>query len=129
MPLFFPRSTPFDKKNPEITSITVVIKKTTIGIQGICISRGNISCGMIFTRSTREKIGDTFTCMTDLRKAHVNLDNVNKMRVKLAVQTLSSKVIKEMEECENEATEQTQHYLKMCEVFWNVLTTQLQLEQ
>ena len=67
--------------------------------------------------------------VTDLRKAHVNLDNVNKMRVKLAVQTLSSKVIKEMEECENEATEQTQHYLKMCEVFWNVLTTQLQLEQ
>ena len=58
--------------------------------------------------------------MTDLRKAHVNLDSVSKMRVKLAVQTLSTKVIKEMEECENEATEQTRHYLKMCEVFWNV---------
>jgi hypothetical protein len=42
------------------------------------------------------------------------------MRVKLAVQTLSTKVVKEMEECENELTEQTRQYLRFSEVFWNI---------
>ena len=30
--------------------------------------------------------------VTDLRSSHINLDNLSKMRVKLAVQTLSQKV-------------------------------------
>ena len=36
------------------------------------------------------------------------------------METLSSKVIKEMEECESEITEQTRQYLRFSEVFWNI---------
>ena len=69
----------------------------------------------VFTRESKRHL-----YVTDLRKAHVSLDSVTKMRVKLAVETLSSKVIKEMEECENEITEQTRQYLRFSEVFWSI---------
>ena len=69
----------------------------------------------VYTRECRRHL-----YVTDLRKAHVSLDSVTKMRVKLAVQTLSTKVVKEMEECENEITEQTRQYLRFSEVFWNI---------
>ena len=42
------------------------------------------------------------------------------MRVKLAVQTLSSKVANEMKACQAEDTEETRQYIKICEKFWNV---------
>ena len=58
--------------------------------------------------------------VTDLRKAHVEIDRMSKMRVKLAVQTLSMKVANELHECENEATEETREYIKTCAKFWNV---------
>lgn len=57
---------------------------------------------------------------TDLRSAHVHLDNLSKMRVKLAVNTLSEKVRKEMAAHENNATEKTQEFITMCETLWNV---------
>jgi hypothetical protein len=58
--------------------------------------------------------------VTDLRKAHVTIDSLSKMRVKLAVQTLSNKVAKEMAECDREATEGTREYILACATFWNV---------
>ena len=57
---------------------------------------------------------------TDLRNAHVHLDNLSKMRVKLAVNTLSEKVCRDMALHENNTTEQTQEFIKMCEMLWNV---------
>ena len=56
--------------------------------------------------------------VTDMRKAHVEIDRISKMRVKLAVETLSTKVANEMEACENDATEQTRRYIRICEKFW-----------
>ena len=44
--------------------------------------------------------------VTDLRKAHVTINSLSKIRVKLAVQTLSEKVEKEMKKCDKEATEE-----------------------
>ena len=58
--------------------------------------------------------------VTDLRKAHVTIDSVSKMRVKLAVHTLSEKVAAEMEECDEEATVETRKYIKACAKFWNI---------
>ena len=46
--------------------------------------------------------------VTDLRSSHINLDNLSKMRVKLAVQTLSSKVADEMKISDHENTSATQ---------------------
>ena len=57
---------------------------------------------------------------TDLRSAHVHLDNLSKMRVKLAVNTLSEKVCRDMALHENITTEMTQEFIKMCEMLWNV---------
>ena len=57
---------------------------------------------------------------TEIRKAHVTIDSISKMRVKLAVHTLSEKVAKEMEECDREATEETRKYIKACATFWNI---------
>ena len=57
---------------------------------------------------------------TDIRKAHVTIDSISKMRVKLAVQTLSEKVAKEMEECDNVNTKETRTYIRTCDTFWNI---------
>ena len=57
---------------------------------------------------------------TDLRAAHVNLDSLSKMRVKLAVKTLSGKVREEMAKHENSITQSTQEYIRMCETLWSV---------
>ena len=59
--------------------------------------------------------------VTDLRKAHVEIDPISKMRVKLAVQTLSTKVSKEMEKsAEKEKTKQTRRYIENCKSLWKV---------
>jgi len=57
---------------------------------------------------------------TPLRRAHLQLDNWSKMRVKLAVNTLSRKVAEEMRAHENNATESTQKYICMCHDLWEV---------
>ena len=57
---------------------------------------------------------------TDLRSSHVHLDSLSKMRVKLAVHTLSSKVQADMAFHENNVTASTQEYIKMCETLWTV---------
>jgi hypothetical protein len=58
---------------------------------------------------------------TDLRNAHVQLDSASKMRVKLAVQALNSKVKKDMERHDPIATESTQEFIANCETLWKVL--------
>lgn len=57
---------------------------------------------------------------TDLRSAHVHLDNLSKTRVKLAVNTLSEKVARDMASHENTTTEKTHEFIKMCEMLRNV---------
>ena len=59
----------------------------------------------------------------------VTIDSLSKMRVKLAVQTLSEKFEKEMKECDKEATEETRNYILACATFWNVFNAQHQKEQ
>ncbi|KAL9978118.1 hypothetical protein ACROYT_G015603 [Oculina patagonica] len=70
--------------------------------------------------------GEKKRCLfaTDLRNSHINLDNLSKMRVKLAVQTLSSKVADEMSKFENNDTLSTQEYIVQCEKFWKVFNDQ-----
>ena len=67
--------------------------------------------------------------VTDLRCSHINLDNLSKMRVKLAVQTLSSKVADEMKTSDNETTDATQEYISFCSKFWNVLNSSKSLRE
>ena len=53
--------------------------------------------------------------VTDLRSSHINHDNLSKMRVKLAVETLSSKVVDELTISDNDKTLATQKYLSVCD--------------
>ena len=48
------------------------------------------------------------------------MDNLSKMRVKLAVNTLSLIVADEMKAHENNVTESTQRYITMCHNLWQV---------
>ena len=57
---------------------------------------------------------------TDLRSAHVHLDSFSKMRVKLAVDVLNSKVQKDMERHEPAATESTRLFICNCDKLWRV---------
>lgn len=50
----------------------------------------------------------------------MTIDSISKMRVKLAVQTLSEKVAKEMEEWDNVNTKETRTYIRTCDTFWNI---------
>ena len=67
---------------------------------------------------------------TDLRSSHVHLDSLSKMRVKLAVQVLNSKVQADMEKYEADITSSTQKFILNCETLWNVFndTTPLSSE-
>jgi hypothetical protein len=58
--------------------------------------------------------------ITDIQKAHITVDCLSKMRVKLAVQTLSVKVANEMPECDRDVTEGTREYILACAAFWDV---------
>ena len=64
---------------------------------------------------TREKRRSLY--VTDLHCSHINLDNLSKMRVKLAVQTLSPKVADEMKISDHERTSATQEYISACDKF------------
>ena len=61
--------------------------------------------------------------VTDLRSSHINIDNISKMRVKLAVDTLSEKVANEMSECDDSNTKATQEYISACSTFWHVFNS------
>jgi hypothetical protein len=63
-----------------------------------------------------------------MRKAHVTIDSVSKMRVKLAVDTLSLKVAQEMEACDNKTTEETRKYITMCFTFWSIFNDSMALK-
>ena len=65
---------------------------------------------------------------TDLRSAHVHLDNLSKMRVKLAVQTLSRKVQRDMAAHENNETYETQEFICMCATLWDVFNDSMPLQ-
>ena len=69
----------------------------------------------------REKLRNLY--VTDLRSSHINLDNLSKMRVKLAVQTLSEKVTSEMSKCDDDNTKATQNYITICSKFWSVFNS------
>ena len=62
----------------------------------------------------------THIYVTPLRRSHVQLDNLSKMRVKLAVNTLSKGVADEMREHENEVTQSTQEYICICHNLWEI---------
>ena len=74
----------------------------------------------VYSVYTREQNRHLY--VTDLRKSHVQIDSFSKMRVKLAVETLSSKVAGEMEASEPEATVQTRRYIKNCDMSWKVFS-------
>ena len=83
-------------------------------------NKGDIVWQHILEVYNREKLRRLY--VTDLRSSHVNLDSLSKMRVKLAVQTLSSKVQAEMQSSDN-VTLATQEYISMCDNFWNVINS------
>lgn len=66
--------------------------------------------------------------VTDMRKAHVTIDSVSKMCVKLADDTLSLKVAKEMEACDRKTTEETRTYITMCQTFWSIFNDPIPLK-
>ena len=67
----------------------------------------------MFEREKRRRI-----YVTPLRKSHVQLDNLSKIRVKLAINTL--KVADESREPENEVTQSTQEYICICHNLWEI---------
>ena len=73
----------------------------------------------IYAVHQRDK--DRHIYATDLRNAHVQLDSFSKMKVKLAVQTLNSKVRKDMERHDPAATKSTQLFISHCENLWKAL--------
>jgi hypothetical protein len=61
----------------------------------------------------REQLRNLY--VRDLRSSHINIDSLSKMRVKLAVQTLSKKVAGEMRMCDDDNTRATQEYISICD--------------
>ena len=77
----------------------------------------------VYNRDKRRHV-----CTTKLRKEHVYLDSLSKMRVKLAVQALSSSVARDMELHDQNTTEQTRKYIKACETAWLVFNDNKKLD-
>ena len=69
----------------------------------------------------REQLRNLY--VTDLRSSHINIDSLSKMRVKLAVQTLSKKVAGEMRMCDDDNTRATQEYISICDKFWGIFNS------
>ena len=61
--------------------------------------------------------------VTKIRRGHVFLDSLSKMRVKLAVDVLSSAVSNEMHLNDNIETVETQRYIEECEKLWNIFNS------
>ena len=106
-----------------------------------------IKVGLVFDSSNWELVGftdikdDNFESGTsiksviatrviaiDLRHSHIHLDSLSKKRVKLAIQTLSSKVAEDVSKFESDATSSTQEFIINCEKFGRYLMTQNQSE-
>ena len=64
---------------------------------------------------------------TKLTSAHVHLDNLSKMRVKLAVETLSREVADDMAVNDNDNTSETQRYINICSDLFKVFNSKLPL--
>ena len=77
----------------------------------------------VYNRGKRRHV-----CTTKLRKERVYLDSLSKMRVKLAVQALSSSVARDMELHDQNTTEQTRKYIKACETAWLVFNDNKKLD-
>ena len=58
----------------------------------------------------------------------MTIDSVSKMHVKLAVDTLSLKVAKEMGACDKKTSEETRKYITMCQMFWSIFNDLLPLK-
>jgi hypothetical protein len=69
----------------------------------------------------REQLRNLY--VTDLRSSHINIGSLSKMRVKLAVQTLSKKVAGEMRMCDDDNTRATQEYISICDKFWSIFNS------
>ena len=67
--------------------------------------------------------------VTPLRKEHVFIDSLTKMKVKLAVNTLSDEVCNEMERCDNDKTRETQEFIRMCAALWKVFNDGNRMER
>eukprot|EP00794_Sanderia_malayensis_P002922 gene2922-3375_t len=65
---------------------------------------------------------------TPLRRDHVNVDALSKMKVKLAVDTLSDAVKMEMIQYGGDQTKETQIYIENCAKLWKVFNSQSRLE-
>lgn len=72
----------------------------------------------IYSVYQRDK--DRHIYATDMRSAHVHLDSISKMRVKLAVDVLNPKVQKDMERHEPVVTESTRLFIANCDKLWKV---------
>jgi hypothetical protein len=84
----------------------------------LSLNSKNILWEHIYSVYLRDKRRHIFS--TDIRCSHVHLDSLSKMRVKLAVHVLNSKVQKDMAKYDNDATGSTQKYILNCETLWNV---------
>lgn len=83
----------------------------------LLLNSKNILWEHIYSVYLRDKKRHLFS--TDIRSSHVHLDSFSKMRVKLAVQVLNSKVQKDMAKYENDSTESTQKFILNCETLFN----------
>ena len=82
------------------------------------LNKQYVLCDHIYSVYQREKRRRLYA--TPPRKAQVELDNLSKIRVKLAVNNLQQKVADEMKAHENNVTESTQQYITMCHNVWQV---------
>ena len=73
----------------------------------------------VFSRESKRTLP-----VSKLNSDAIYLNNFSKMRVNLAVNTLSQNVAVEMEENENEVTKSTQEYIKYCSSLFNILNSQ-----
>ena len=64
---------------------------------------------------------------TKLTNAHINIDNLSKMRVKLAVETLSREVANDMAMNDHYATFETQQYINICSDMFHAFNSRIPL--
>lgn len=84
----------------------------------VCCRIPKLFYGNIYSVYLRDKQRHLFS--TNVRSSPVHLDSLSKMRVKLAVQVLNSKVRKDMEKFESDSTISTQIFIYNCQKLWGV---------
>ena len=65
--------------------------------------------------------------VTPLRRSHINLDSVSKMKVKLAVEVLSPQICVEMQQQDSLNTVECQKYTENCDKIWKVFNDKKKL--